>query len=262
MSEVPLFWVDAFSERPFAGNPAAVCLLERPADEGWMRSLANELGLSETAYVWPQDGALSLRWFTPASEVDLCGHATLAAAHALRAAGRAAEGGTVVFTTRSGLLSARLDGDLIELDLPADPPAALPPHEAPAGLRAVASARGRGDLMVELADAAAVREVVPDLGAIADLGVRAVYVTAAGDEDGIDYVLRVFAPAVGIDEDPVTGSAQCLLGPYWAGRLGRTELAAAQLSRRGGRLRVTVKGERVGVAGRAVIVLEGRVALP
>ncbi len=261
MHGAPLYWVDAFAERPFSGNPAAVCLLEGPAEEGWMQALAAEMGISETAFLWPEAGLLSLRWFTPTSEVDLCGHATVAAAHALRAAGRAADGETISFTTRSGVLGARLDGDLVELDLPAEQALEVPLPGALSGLAALASARGRGGLLVELADADAVRRVVIDLAALATVDVRALYVTAAADE-GADYVLRVFAPAVGIDEDPVTGSAQCLLGPYWADRLGRTTLEAAQLSARGGRLTVTVRGERVTVAGRAFTVVEGQVALP
>jgi predicted PhzF superfamily epimerase YddE/YHI9 len=262
MTEAPLVWVDAFTDRPFAGNPAAVCLLDGPVDDGWMQSLAGELGLSETAYVWPDGDALSLRWFTPVAEVDLCGHATLAAAHALAGAGRAADGDVLAFHTRSGVLTAEIRGDLVELDLPADPPAAVPVPEGLAGLGARSAARGRGDLAVELGDAQRVRDAVPDLGAVVALGVRALYVTATGDGDGADYVLRVFAPAVGIDEDPVTGSAQCLLGPYWADRLGRRSLQAVQLSRRGGRLAVSVDGDRVRVGGRAVTVLAGRVALP
>jgi PhzF family phenazine biosynthesis protein len=254
--------VDAFPERPFSGNPAAVCLLDGPADEGWMQALADEMGLSETAFVWPEGELLSLRWFTPATEVDLCGHATVAAAHALRAAGRADDGETISFTTRSGVLGARLDGDLVELDLPAERAVAVPLPDALSGLAAVACARGPGDLLVEMADADAVRTVRLDLVAVATLDVRALYLTAAGDGGGTDYVLRVFAPGVGIDEDPVTGSAQCLLGPYWSDRFGRTTLEAAQLSPRGGRLTVTVQGDRVKVAGRAVTVLDGRVALP
>ena len=192
--------------------------------------------------------------------MDLCGHATVAAAHALRDAGRAVDGELLAFSTRSGLLSARLDGPSVELDLPADPPVEAPLPEALGDLPAVGSARGRGDFLVELADAGGVRSLNPDIGAIATLPFRAVYVTAAGDGAGIDYVLRVFAPGVGIDEDPATGSAQCLLGPYWADRLGRVTLAAEQASRRGGRLRVSVDGDRVRVAGRAVTVLTGTVA--
>ncbi|HVX23561.1 MAG TPA: PhzF family phenazine biosynthesis isomerase [Acidimicrobiales bacterium] len=282
--DVPFFWVDAFTDRPFGGNPAGVCLLDRPADPRWMQRLAFELGLSETAYLWPgssagdsdgDDHRWSLRWFTPTIEVDLCGHATLASAQALRDAGRAVDGQMLSFTTRSGLLTARLGGDVIELDLPAATPRPVDPPPLPAGWPVVAAFEGGDDLVVELPDAAAVRSLVPDPAIMDALPYRAVVVTAAGDGpegdgpagdgpegDGVDYVLRVFGCGVGIEEDPVTGSAQCALGPYWAGRLGRTVLQAAQLSARAGRLRVTVAGDRVGVAGGAVTVLRGTVTGP
>jgi len=282
---VPFFWVDAFTDRPFGGNPAGVCLLDRPADEPWMQQLAFELGLSETAYLWPVPGGdpaggggeaggdsdgggeWSLRWFTPAVEVDLCGHATLAAAHALREAGRATGGDVLSFRTRSGLLTARPDGDVIELDLPA---AAIRPVDPPAVLAAawpvVGAFEGGDDLVIELPDADAVRSAPADPAVIRSLPYRAVVVTASGgpsgEQEDADYVLRVFASRVGIDEDPVTGSAQCTLGPYWADRLGRTVLQAVQLSPRVGRLRVTVAGDRVRVAGGAVTVVRGTVAAP
>ena len=269
---VPFFWVDAFTDQRFGGNPAGVCLLDGPADERWMQQLAFELGLSETAYLWPDGahpdggrpggGRWSLRWFTPAVEVDLCGHATLAAAQALREAGRAADGDRLSFSTRSGLLAATLGGAVIELDLPAargrpvDPPAILDAWPV------VAAFDGGDDLIVELPDAAAVRSLVPDLAALETVPYRGVVATAVGDGpagDGADYVLRVFGCGIGIGEDPVTGSAQCTLGPLWAERLGRTVLQAVQLSDRGGRLRVTVAGDRVRVAGGAVTVLRGTV---
>lgn len=275
---VPMFWVDAFSEEPFGGNPAAVCLLERPAPEPAMQALALELGLSETAYVWPDGGELSLRWFTPAAEVDLCGHATVAAAHALRSSGRVDGTAPVRFRTRSGVLSATFaPQDRVVIDLPAD--TARPVEPPPALARAWpvrSAAAGRTDLLLELPDAGAVREACPMEAEIAALDVRGVIVTAAGDAGGApggdagapggaapagaDYVLRFFAPRVGVPEDPVTGSAQCLLGPFWAERLGRHELEARQLSARGGALHVTVGGERVGVGGRAVTILEGAVS--
>jgi predicted PhzF superfamily epimerase YddE/YHI9 len=286
---VPIFWVDAFTDRRFSGNPAAVCLLTGPADERWMQGLATELGLSETAYVCPAAGGpasgtvneLSLRWFTPTTEVDLCGHATLATAHALRQASRAADGDVLVFRTRSGRLTARFDGDVVELDLPATRPVPVDrPPALPAPWPVAAVAEYGGSLVVELDDAAAVREAVVDVPAIAALAYRVVVVTARGPApadqpagpappvpptDSVppaDYVLRVFGPNVGIDEDPVTGSAQCVLGPYWADRLGRTVLHAEQLSGRGGRLRVEVDGDRVRVAGSAVTVLTGQVEGP
>ncbi|HEY1734369.1 MAG TPA: PhzF family phenazine biosynthesis protein [Acidimicrobiales bacterium] len=296
---VPIFWVDAFTDRRFGGNPAAVCLLTGPADEQWMQGLATELGLSETAYVWPAAGGrasgpageLSLRWFTPTTEVDLCGHATLATAHALRQAGRAGDGDVLVFRTRSGRLTARFDGHVVELDLPTTRPVPVDrPPALPASWPVAAVAEYGGSLVVELDGADAVRAAVVDVPAIAALAYRVVVVTARGpapvapmdqadqadqatgpmppadpppaDPPPADYVLRVFGPNVGIDEDPVTGSAQCVLGPYWADRLGRTVLQAEQLSARGGRLRVEVDGDRVRVAGSAVTVLAGHVEGP
>lgn len=274
--EVPLWWVDAFGDGPFTGNPAAVCLLERPADERWMQRLAAELRLSETAYVWPVDGSekspnwtgeLSLRWFTPVAEVDLCGHATLAAAHALLEAGRAAAGSRLHFRTRSGLLIAEVSATLVSIDLPADTPRTI---ERPGGFgtdrppfglsgEPVAFATGRTDLVVVLGDAAEVAAAEPDLASIAAARYRGVVLTAAGGPDGADYVLRFFGPAVGVPEDPVTGSAQCLLAPYWAHRLGRSSFAVRQLSPRGGRLEVALDGDRVVLGGRAATVLTGRV---
>ena len=266
---VPFFWIDAFADRRFSGNPAAVCLLDHPAEADWMQSVATEIGISETAFVWPDDGALSLRWFTPTTEVDLCGHATVAAAHALRESGRVADGSTVRFCTRSGELAARLDGAVVELDLPADRsvvPSAAPPHgwselidiEGPV----VDAFASELTCTVVLSDADAVVGTVPHLAAIAAQPYRVLYVTAACAEGDADYALRVFGPAVGVDEDPVTGSAQCVLGPYWSGRLGRTVLTAVQRSKRGGRMRVTVAGDRVRVAGGAVTVLAGKVTQP
>ena len=269
---VPVTWVDAFADRAFAGNPAAVCLLEGPAEATWMQGLAAEFGISETAYLWPVAGGWSLRWFTPATEVDLCGHATLAAAHALRAAGREPDGARVVFTTRSGPLLARLAGELIELDLPADPPRDAPVPAALAtalarpdgsALATMGGARSTAFFVAVLAQAADVRTAVVDVAALGALADQAVIVTAPGPDPGApgaDYVLRVFGPNVGIDEDPVTGSAQCVLAPYWAPRLGSTALRAAQVSARGGRLEVVLDGVRVRIAGRAVTVLEGTVA--
>lgn len=254
---VPVVWVDAFCDGPFTGNPAAVCVLDRPAPAEAMQRLAAELGLSETAFVWGEEAGFALRWFTPLVEVDLCGHATVAAAHALARAGRL-EDGTARFSTRSGPLVATVDGEEVEIDLPAETPE---PVTVPAALSAlwpaVRAARGRFDLVVELADEDAVRATTAGTPQVAAQPYRGVIVTAPGGRTAADYVLRFFAPQVGVEEDPVTGSAQCLLGPYWAAALGRDALSAAQLSARAGSLRVTVAGDRVRVAGRAVSVLSG-----
>jgi len=240
--------VDSFTDRPFAGNPAAVAVVDRFPDDREMQLIAREMNLSETAFVASRaDGAYDLRWFTPAVEVDLCGHATLATAHVL--------GGTGRFVTKSGLLTCTTGEDgWIEMDFPADPPtvADVPDTLGIGGIRWCG--RGRSDLLVELGDAAAVRALEPDLAVIAELGVRCVVVTAGGDKPGIDCVSRVFAPAVGIPEDPVTGSAHCTLAPYWADRLGRNDLVGEQASARGGIVRMRVAGDRVILGGRAVTV--------
>lgn len=255
---IPLVWVDAFSDGPFTGNPAAVCLLEHPAPEDAMQSLAFELGLSETAFVWPDTGGFGLRWFTPLSEVDLCGHATVATAHALAAAGRLV-GTCARFSTRSGWLEATVDGDEVEIDLPAEVPSPVdPPPELGAHWPVVRAATGRFDLLVEIANEDAVRRVDPTHVDLARLPYRGISVTARGDGDA-DYVLRFFAPRVGVPEDPVTGSAQCLLGPYWADALDRNRLNVRQLSPRRGALRVRVDATRVGVAGRASTIVFGEV---
>ena len=262
MSEI--FQVDAFTDRPFAGNPAAVCPLEGPADEEWMQDVAIEMNLSETAFFWPEGEAMRLRWFTPAAEVELCGHATLAAAHVLWESGRLDRAEEAHFETLSGRLSAALDGEVIVLDFPALEGV---PVEAPAGLSAalgvtpVALSQARFDLLVELAGAEGVRSLAPDFRALGEVESRGVIVTAAGDDGEFDFVSRFFAPRFGIDEDPVTGSAHCQLAPYWRERLGKSEMLAYQASPRGGIVRVAVRGDRVQLGGRAVTVMEGRLSV-
>lgn len=256
------FVVDAFTERAFGGNPAGVVLLDGPRETRWMQSVAAELKHSETAFAGPvsEAGIRPLRWFTPLTEVELCGHATLATAHAL--------GGSQRFSTRSGLLTCSADGDgQVEMDFPADPPAgaddALWSQLAAAlpGVTIRAVARGVSDVLVEAASAAEVRSLRPDFPAITAVPGRGVIVTApatgAPEGGGADFVSRCFYPAAGIDEDPVTGSAHCTLGCWWSQRLGRAELTGEQASPRGGLVRVTVRGDRVGLAGRAVTVLQG-----
>ena len=260
---IPVSWVDAFSDAAFAGNPAAVCLLTEPLDDARMQSIAFELGIAETAYLTPTDDptTFGLRWFSPATEIDLCGHATLASAHALRECG--AVDGTVplTFHTRSGPLRAVFEGDRIALDFPADP---VTPGPVPDPLKeewpgaVIAAGHTSFFTFVALSSPEAVRSYVPDLAAIAATGAKALLLTAAAEPgSGVDYVLRVFGPNVGIDEDPATGSAQCSAGPYWAAELGRVPLVARQLSRRGAVLYVRPEGGRVHIAGHATTVLTG-----
>lgn len=257
--------IDAFTDRPLAGNPAAVLVLEDAYDDAWAQGVAAEFNLSETAFVRPagDPGAdYELRWFTPAVEVDLCGHATLAAAHALAELGVP---GPYRFATRSGVLTvAERDGRLW-MDFPAGPPE---PARAPEGLAGMLGAEplwtgagGTGDLLVEVADEAAVRAAEPDFAAIARLPYRAVIITARGRADGPDFVSRVFGPRVGVPEDPVTGSAHTVLAPFWAERLGRKELSAHQASARGGDLLLECRGDRVLIGGRAVSVARGELNL-
>lgn len=254
-----LLQVDAFTDSAFRGNPAAVCFLDGARDDAWMANVAAEMNLSETAFLAQRDGSWSLRWFTPAVEVDLCGHATLASAHAIWSEGVSGDG-VLRFQTRSGELTARRDGELIELDFPVK---REEPIAAPAGLLdalgvadAVYVGRNQFDYVVELSSADEVRSLNPDHAVLRQLPVRGIIVTARGDGD-YDFISRFFAPGSGIDEDPVTGSAHCCLTPYWAQRLGRNELRAWQASPRGGALRVRLDGDRVKLAGRAVTVLRG-----
>jgi PhzF family phenazine biosynthesis protein len=257
--------VDAFTDRPFAGNPAAVCVLAEPADPGWMQRVAMEMNLSETAFPRPlddPDADFELRWFTPEVEVALCGHATLASAHILYETGAVPADRPIRFRTlRSGVLTVSRDGGPLAMDFPACPPDRIDP---PAGLAEALGAdpswtgrNAQNDLLALLGDAEAVRALAPDSSALARLDARGVCVTAADTDTGYDFVSRFFAPAVGIAEDPVTGSAHCMLAPFWAGRLGRTRMRARQASPRGGDLDVTVHGDRVVLRGSAVTVLEG-----
>jgi PhzF family phenazine biosynthesis protein len=257
---IPLFHVDAFADRPFAGNPAAVCLLPGPADAAWMQRVAAEMNLSETAFLHPEGDAIRLRWFAPAAEVDLCGHATLASAHVLWEQKRLRPDEPAHFQTRSGLLTAERRGDAVELDFPANP---ADPCPAPDGLADALGAaprlvgRSRFDYLVELESEAAVRAVKPDFARLALLPVRGVIVTAASAAPGFDFVSRFFCPAVGVSEDPATGSSHCSLAPYWRGRLGKDEMTGLQTSARGGVIGVRLAGARVKLIGKAVTVLRG-----
>jgi predicted PhzF superfamily epimerase YddE/YHI9 len=257
---VPLVQVDAFADRPFSGNPAAVCILPEPGDAAWMGRVAQEMNLSETAFLSPHQDGYTLRWFTPAVEVDLCGHATLASAHVLWEMGYLAPDAPARFHTRSGLLTARRDGPWIELDFPATPPteAPLPPGVAEAlGCTPRYTGKSRFDYLIELDGEEAVRALRPDIGRLRSLDLRGVIVTARAASGAHDFVSRFFAPGAGIDEDPVTGSAHCALGPFWSARLGKHEMLAYQASPRGGVLRVRFSPPRVFLGGQAITVLRG-----
>lgn len=252
--------IDAFTDRPFAGNPAAVCLLPAPRDAGWMQQVASEMNLAETAFLVRRVDGFDLRWFTPAAEVDLCGHATLASAHLLWEEGHLEAAETAAFHTRSGLLSAKRQGDMIWLDFPATPVRAttmLPDLERGVGAPIKFLGRTVFDYLIEIESEAVVRSLAPDLAMLARLPVRGVVVTARSSGGAHDFVSRFFAPRLGIPEDPVTGSAHCGLGPFWAARLGTNELAGYQASPRGGTVLVRVDGERVHLGGKAVTVLRG-----
>jgi predicted PhzF superfamily epimerase YddE/YHI9 len=256
----PITQVDAFTSVPFAGNPAAVCLLPAPRDEAWMQNVAREMNLAETAFLEPRAEGYNLRWFTPAVEVDLCGHATLASAHVLWEEGRLKPAETARFHTRSGWLTAVQRGEWIEMDFPATGDTPEPaPLELTDGLGARLKYVGRSkfDYIVELESEAILRGLQPDFGLLRRLGGRGVIVTARSSSRDYDFVSRFFAPAAGIDEDPVTGSAHACLGPFWSARLGKTEFVAYQASARGGVVRVRVNGERVLLGGQAVTVLRG-----
>jgi PhzF family phenazine biosynthesis protein len=258
----PIVQVDAFADRPFAGNPAAVCILEVPRDEPWMQAVAMEMNLSETAFLHPEQDGWRLRWFTPVVEVELCGHATLAAAHALWEEGRLGPGETARFHTLSGPLAAARDGEWIRMDFPAAPATVAPPLAATlgaalGGARPVWAGRSRFDVLVELGGEDEVRALRPDPERLRAVDARGVICTARAAGGDHDFVSRFFAPRVGVDEDPVTGSAHCVLAPYWAERLGRDALVGYQASRRGGTVRVEVAGDRVRLSGRAVTVLRG-----
>ncbi len=264
--KIPIYQVDAFTDKPFAGNPAAVCILPAPGEEGWMQAVAREMNLSETAFLCPQADGYALRWFTPAVEVDLCGHATLASAHVLWETGTLQPQEQARFHTRSGLLTAVRRADGIEedgyilMDFPAtpdEPVGTVPGLGEALGVVPQYVGKSRFDYLIEAESEAVVHALRPDFAALRTLGVRGVMVTSRADSPGYDFVSRFFAPGAGVDEDPVTGSAHCCLGPFWHRRLGRVEFTAYQASARGGTVRVRLAGDRVYLGGQAVTVLRG-----
>lgn len=262
MASLKIYQVDAFSGQPFGGNPAGVCILEQAGDPTWMQSVAREMNLSETAFLVKGEDGYNLRWFTPAVEVDLCGHATLASAHILYERGHLSAAETARFHTRSGLLTARLADGWIELDFPVQPaePVTIPVGLLEAlGLQTAAFVgKNVADYVVEADSEQTVRDLAPDFAALGKIpGARGIIVTARASTPGFDFVSRFFGPAVGINEDPVTGSAHTALTPYWCAKLGCEELMAMQVSPRGGVLRLRLRGERVSISGQAVTVIAG-----
>jgi PhzF family phenazine biosynthesis protein len=256
----PIFTVDAFTNEAFSGNPAAVCLLDHPRDECWLQAVAAEMNLSETAFVHPEGDGYRLRWFTPVVEVNLCGHATLAAAHVLWETGRRSPTSAIRFHTRSGVLTTAQADRWIELDFPAlpvQPCPEIPELSEALGTRPVFIGNNGMDLLCQVENEQTVRKVDPDVARLKSIRTRGVIVTAASREPGFDFVSRFFAPAVGVPEDPVCGSSHCASGPFWAERLGKTDLLAYQASQRGGIIRVRVRGQRVRLGGQAVTVMRG-----
>jgi len=255
------YQVDAFTNRPFTGNPATICILKGPRGDKWMQNVAREMGLSETAFLLEREDGFNLRWFTPAVEVDLCGHATLASAHILWETGELLPNTEARFHTKSGLLTAVRDGSWIALNFPAEPekPATVPDNLAEAlGTSLNYVGRNRFDYLIEAESADVIRKMDPDLTLLNTIPSRGFIVTSPADSEEYDFISRFFAPGAGINEDPVSGSAHCCLGPFWAERFQKNEMTAYQASRRGGVVKVRVEGDRVIIGGHAVTVLKGK----
>jgi len=253
--------VDAFTSVAFAGNPAAVCVLQSPRPEEWLRKVAREMNLSETAFLLPHEDGYNLRWLTPAVEVDLCGHATVASAHVLWQDGHLPRGRQARFHTRSGLLTADQRGEWIELNFPVKiaTPAEPPPELLPAlGVKALAVAKNAFDYLVEVESEEVLRAMSPDHSTLRKVPVRGVIATSRSSTAGFDFISRFFAPGSGIDEDPVTGSSHTALGPYWSAKLGKCEMTGYQASARGGVVRVRLKGDRIILGGQAVTIMEAQ----
>ena len=261
---IPIFQVDAFSGKPFSGNPAAVCLLEDEKDDNWLRNLAAEMNLSETAFIWPLENGFKLRWFTPTDEVDLCGHATLASAHILWETSLLGPEQVAEFSTLSGVLTARRREDWIEMDFPAESETSdKVPSQLAEALKISPKYYGKNrvDGLVLLESEEEVLNLKPDFETLGQIEVRGIIVTAPSSSNDYDFVSRFFAPRFGINEDPVTGSAHCCLGPFWGNRLGKKQLIARQVSPRGGVVQMTLKDDRVILAGEALTIFKGELAV-
>jgi PhzF family phenazine biosynthesis protein len=259
--QAELHLVDTFTRSAFRGNTAGVCIPDGPADAAWMQQVAGELKHSETAFLFPEGEKWNLRWFTPTKEVELCGHATLAAAFVLWETGRVLQDKAITFTTLSGNLIVQKEDDWISMDFPAEPAATsmpVPGLGRALGVEPLYTGRNRFDILVELPLADDVCSLEPDMNALSAIRTRGIIVTAVSDLPHFDFVSRFFAPSVGVPEDPVTGSAHCCLAPYWGGKLGKTEMTGFQCSARGGSVHVKLNGDRVVLEGHAVHVMSGK----
>jgi PhzF family phenazine biosynthesis protein len=263
MAEI-IFHIDAFTNKPFRGNPAAVCILTQRRDDVWMQNVAREMNLSETAFLEEKGNGYNLRWFTPTVEVDLCGHATLASAHALWEGGYTDIEKQIRFYTRSGLLTSERDDGWIEMNFPAEPETRAP---APADLSKALGVsfkyvgKNRFDYLMEIDSEESLRRINPDFALLNTIRARGVIVTSLSSSRKYDFASRFFAPQVGINEDPVTGSAHCCLAPYWAARLGKDKMIGYQASQRGGFVKVCVDKDRVYLSGQAVTILRGNLSV-
>lgn len=259
-----IFQVNAFSDQPFGGNPAAVCILDEAVSDSWMQNIAAQMNLSETAFIQPAQDALTLRWFTPLKEVDMCGHATLASAHCLWEQGIVSRQQAITFTTLSGDLGARLNNGLIELDFPCLKPEPITPPLAlinTLGITPLYCGMFGEKHLFEIDNEAQLLALAPDFAALKQLPGRGVTITCRTPSAGLDFKSRYFAPWVGINEDPVNGSSHCALTPYWAQKLNKQQLTAYQASQRGGVLNLELTGNRVKIAGKAKTLLEGKLCI-
>jgi len=256
-----IYQIDAFTDSAFAGNPAAVCILSEKMEDDWMQNLAAEMNLSETAFIYREGKNFNLRWFTPSSEVDLCGHATLASAHTLWEAGEVSSEETIDFDTKSGILTAEKNEKWIELNFPAEieEAADIPENmtKALGQIEIVYSGKNRMDYLLEVESEEIVKNIEPDFDLLKKIDTRGIIVTAISASDKYDFVSRFFAPNIGITEDPVTGSAHCCLGPYWSEKLNKNSLIGFQASERGGTVRVKADGNRINLSGKAVTIFRG-----
>ena len=258
MMKTELYQVDSFTTEPFKGNPAGVCLLEQPASESWMQNLAMEMNLAETAFIYPESDGFRLRWFTPITEVELCGHATLATAHILFETGKLKPNETARFYTKSGILTVKKNDDFLEMIFPATPASQCPEPEnlsrALGNVNFLYCGKNDFDYLVELDSEDVIKSLKPDFELLKQITTRGIIVTSRSRSLEFDFVSRFFAPSLGIDEDPVTGSAHCTLGPYWVKKLSKSKFVAYQASSRGGIVQVELKGDRVLLRGRAVTI--------